>query len=72
MTEDHARGWLSTHPKQEERGWPGQASGSDAVLRMAMSGHDERANRPSLLREAGFDRNLSQVSDYFSPNAAAN
>ena len=48
------------------------ASGSDAVLRTAMSGPDERANRLSLLREAGFDRNLSQVSDYFSPIAAAN
>ncbi len=38
----------------------------------AMSGPDERANRLSLLREAGFDRNLSQFSDYFSPIAAAN
>src|SRR5712672_1656051 len=30
---------------QERRGWPGKASGSDAVLRTAMPGHDENANR---------------------------
>jgi hypothetical protein len=28
--------------KQGRRGWPGKASGSDAVLRTAMPGHDEK------------------------------
>jgi hypothetical protein len=36
--------------KQERRGWPGKASGSDAVLRTAMPGHDEKENRVQVVR----------------------
>jgi len=30
---------------KQRRGWPGQASGSDAVLRTAMPGHDNKSAR---------------------------
>jgi hypothetical protein len=44
-----------SYAKKEGRGWPGEASGSDAVLRTALPGHDEKrtAFMPTSLNTLG-------------------
>ena len=57
--------------KQEGRGWPGMASGGDALLRTAMPGHDEKENRRHEVGNVGWAKARLRRAHQYEPKAHA-